>query len=95
MDSESKETILVGDFNCDWNTILDNNAPAHISRLADLVTTYQFEQQIKESTQVAVLSGTLIELITMTGVQHIGISDHSLIFVCRKLSIQGKEPKMI
>ena len=82
---------------------MGNNTAPHTMRLADLSTIFQFEQLIKESTRVTAASRTLIdlafcyksELITMSGVQYLGISDHSLIFVCRKLSVQGKEPKII
>ena len=31
----------------------------------------------------------------MSGVDHLGISDHSLIYVCRKISIPRNEPKII
>ena len=34
-------------------------------------------------------------MITMSDVDHIGISDHSLIYVCRKISIPRNEPKVI
>ena len=34
-------------------------------------------------------------MITMSGADHIGISDHSLIHVCRKISIPRNEPKVI
>ena len=35
------------------------------------------------------------ELIIDSGVEHIGISDHSMIYVCRKVSIPRKEPKIV
>ena len=71
--------------------------------MATLASTYQFEQMIKEPTRVTATSRTLIdlafcnkpEMITMSGVDHIGISDHSLIYVCRKISIPRNEPKVI
>ena len=71
--------------------------------MATLASTYQFEQMIKEPTRVTAASRTLIdlalcnkpELITMSGVDHLGISDHSLIYVCRKISIPRNEPKII
>ena len=31
----------------------------------------------------------------MSGVDHIGVSDHSLIYVCQKISIPRNEPKVI
>ena len=103
MDLENKETILMGDFNCDWSKLSNNNAASYTVRMATLASTYQFEQMIKEPTRVTAASGTLIdlalcnkpELITMSGVDHLGISDHSLIYVCRKISIPRNEPKII
>ena len=103
MDLENKETILTGDFNCDWSRLVINNAVFHTVRMATLASTYQFEQMIKEPTRVTATSRTLIdlafcnkpELITMSGVDHLGISDHSLIYVCRKISISRNEPKII
>jgi len=102
MDLENKETILIGDFNCDWSR-LNKNVTSHTARMATLASTYQFEQMIKEPTRITATSRTLIdlafcnkpELITMTGVDHLGISDHSLIYVCRKISISRNEPKII
>ena len=62
-----------------------------------------FEQMIREPTRVTATSRTLIDLafcnkpklITMSGVGHLGISDNSLVYVCRKISIPRNEPKVI
>ena len=103
MDLENKESILMGDFNCDWSKLVINSAASHTVRMATLASTYQFEQIIKEPTRVTATSRTLIdlafcnkpEMITMSGVDHVGISDRSLIYVCRKISIPRNEPKVI
>jgi hypothetical protein len=63
----------------------------------------QFEQLIKEPTRVTEISKTQIdlaftnqpEIVFNFGVDHIGISDHSLIFIQRKISIHRKAPKII
>ena len=102
MDSEYEEIILIGDFNCDWSQI-SNNASTQTKKLAELAKTLQFEQLIKEPTRVTKNSKTLIdvaftnkpEIIGNSGVVHIGISDHSLIFIQRKISIQRKASKII
>ena len=102
MDSEYEEIILIGDFNCDWSQI-SNNANTQTKKLAELAKTLQFEQLIKEPTRVTKNSKTLIdvaftnkpEIIAKSGVVHIGISDHSLIFIQRKISIQRKVSKII
>ena len=50
MDLENKETILIGDFNCDWSRLVINNAASHTVRMATLASIYQFEQMIEEPT---------------------------------------------
>ena len=80
-DLENKETILMGDFNCDWSKLSNNNAASHTVRMATLASTYQFELMIKEPTRVTAASRTRIdlalcnkpELITMSGADHLGI----------------------
>ena len=103
MDSENKEVILIGDFNCDWSQIVNNNANSQTKKFVELTKTLQFEQLIKEPTRVTESSKTQIdlaftnkpEIVTNSGVVHLGISDHSLIFIQRKISIQRKAPKII
>ena len=62
LDLKNKETILVGDFNCDWNMLMHNNVAPRTLRLANLSTTFQFEQFVKELPRVTVVSRTLIDL---------------------------------
>ncbi len=94
---------MVGDFNCDWSLLTNNEANAQTKILAEAANTLQFEQLIKEPTRIAASTRTLIdlaftnkpELINGSGVIHLGISDHSLIYLQRKISIPRTEPKMI
>ena len=103
MDYENKEVITIGDFNCDWNNLAERTISPQTKRIVDLAQTFQYEQLIKESTRITETSSTLIdlafsnkpELIIDSGVEHIGISDHSMIYVCRKVSIPRKEPKIV
>ena len=103
MDYENKEVITIGDFNCDWNNLGERTISPQTKRIVDLAQTFQYEQLIKESTRITETSSTLIdlafsnkpELIIDSGVEHIGISDHSMIYVCRKVSIPRKEPKIV
>ena len=68
-----------------------------------MMELYQLEQQIKEPTRVSENTCTLIdlsltnkaEIIVGVQVHHVGISDHSLICITRKLSILLSETKMI
>jgi predicted nucleic-acid-binding Zn-ribbon protein len=102
MDYESKEVITIRDFNCDWNNLTERTISSQTKRIVDLAQTFQYEQLIKESTRITETSSTLIdlafsnkpELIIDSGVEHIGISDHSMIYVCRKVSIPRKEKKI-
>ena len=104
MDSENKEVILIGDFNCDWSRLISNNkANVQTNKLAELAGTFQFEQLINEPTRITSTTKTLIdlaftnkpELINGSGVIHPGISDHSLIYIQRKISIPRNDPKVI
>ena len=67
--------------------------------MATLASIYQFEQMIKEPTRVTATSRTLIEkhakMFALCAWTQIAVSDHSLIYVCRKISISRNEPKII
>ena len=82
----------MGDLNCDLSsTVLD-----HSSRLLiDIAELYNLSQLINEPTRTTDSSSTLIDHIftntpdkvVCSGVSHVSISDHSLIYAFRKLSI--------
>ena len=95
VDMESKEQIIIGDFNC--NYLMDRNN-MHLSQLKQLSSTYQFQQLINEPTRITLNSSTLIDVILInepsrilkSGVVHIGLSDHSLVYAVRKFSMPSK-----
>ena len=100
--AENKELIVLGDLNCDVSkTPLDNQT----RKLQFLCSLYQFDQLINEPTRVTPTSASLIDLIltnkpeniSQSGVVHLGISDHSLIFAIRKLTLpkSGKTSPMV
>ena len=99
MDGENKKIICIGDFNCDWLQ------PDKIEtrRLSHLARMYQLDQMIDEPTRVTERSRTQIdlffsnrpEIIIKSGVHYVGNSDHSLIYIHRKISIPRKQPKII
>ena len=103
MDSENKEVVLTGDFNCDWTQLKKNKLSPQTNRLVDLADLFQFQQLIKEPTRITQTCSTLIDLAfsnrpeirNTTGVEHLWIGNHNLIFICRKISILRKEPKLI
>ena len=83
----------MGDFNCDT----DKLSPDHNTRkLLLLSALYQLDQLINEPTRVAKSSASLIDLfftnkgenISQSGVIHVGLSDHSMIYSVRKFIIQ-------
>ena len=90
-DVENKDLIILGDLNCDWNkSPLDN----HTQNLESMCSLYQLKQIIDAPTRVTNLSATQIDLIVVNNpdgiydqvVLEIGISDHNLIYVVKKLA---------
>ena len=82
---------LMGDMNYNMASMSDTNS--HL--LSDITDLYGLHQLINEPTRVTDTTSTLIDLIytnypdkvVCSGVCHVSISDHSLIFAYRKLSI--------
>ena len=77
MDSEDKEVICLGDFNCDWFQLTTSSVT---KKLFELTEVYQLQQIIEEPTQITSNSQTHIdlvftnrpEIIIKSGVDHIG-----------------------
>ena len=95
LDNEQRETYLLGDLNCD---LLSERSRRPITLLNSFSELFQLEQLIKEPTRCNENSQTLIDVIltntpervVTSGVLHLGISDHSLIYVVRKVAIKTK-----
>ena len=94
IDAEYAEFHLTGDLNCNFAAPqLDHNA----NLLSSIADVYSLQQLITVPTRCTESSSTLIDLIftnrpdriICSGVSHIGISDHSLIYAYRKLSIDS------
>ena len=92
LDSENIEYYLMGDFNCDLSsTVLDHDSKS----LMDIADLYNLSQLINEPTRITDSSSTLLDHIftntpdkvVCSGVSHVSISDHSLIYAFRKLSV--------
>ena len=100
LDQENKEVIILGDFNCD---LLSSTISNHTRKFLDLIEVFQFDQAITQPTRITQNSETLIDValtncsenIMNSGVVHVGISDHSLIYICRKNSFVKTQPKLI
>ena len=94
LDSENVEFFVLGDMNCDMVTARYDNDTSKLKNIADV---YGLEQLIAEPTRITPTSSTLIDLIytncsdkiACSGVCHVGISDHSMVYVYRKLSLNG------
>ena len=90
LDSECVEFYLMGDMNCNMASPGDS-----VSRsLLDITRIYDLHQMINEATRITESTSTVIDLIftncpdrvICSGVTHIAISDHSLVYAYRKLS---------
>ena len=88
IESEDKDTVMLGDTNC---TFLDNsdNDTKHLKRI---LMTYKMTQLIKEPTRTTSDTKTLIDHIIVnktdmvldSGVIPCGISDHDAIYITKK-----------
>ena len=95
--SEDKEVIMTGDLNCNYKKKADNKT------LKEIVKMNGFEQVIKESTRVTQDTSTLIDVVLTTHstrilksiVANIGISDHELTGVIRRMHCVKYKPRKI
>ena len=89
VDSEQKDFYLLGDLNCNMQDGSNHNS----STLTNILDIYGLSQLISEPTRITPTSSTLIDLcitnspekIPKAGVVHLGISDHSLVFMTLKI----------
>ena len=85
------EYYLLGDFNCDQISPISNNDTRLLNNITEI---YGLTQPIQEATRITENTSTLLDVIytnfpnkiVCSGVSHIGISDHSLVFAYRKVS---------
>ena len=98
IDDENKEMYILGDLNYDMlKTDNDLNAPT--KKIKSLYELYQVSQLIDQATRITMTTTSLIdhivtntpEKISDSGVIHTCISDHSLVFAIRKISIMKKK----
>ena len=92
---ESKEQIILGDLNCKY---LSDRNNMHLSQLMQPSSTHQFQQLINEPTRIMPNSSTRIDIILSnepsrilkSGVVHMGLSDHSMVYAIRKFAMLSK-----
>ena len=93
IDSENSELYLLGDLYCN---LLSHSPNVNTRELLDICDIFNLTQLITEPTRVTNISQSLIDLcitntpdkITASGVQSLGISDHSLVYLVRKSTWQ-------
>ena len=92
LDSIGLEYCLLGDLSCNLASLQYDSNTLHLCEISDL---FGLQQPITEPTRITESSSTLVDLIftyyadrvVCSGVSQIGISDHGLIYVYRKLSL--------
>ena len=92
LDSLGLEYYFLGDFNCN---LASAQYDLNTQRLCEVSDLFGLQQIITEPTRITESLSTLIDFIytnyvdrvACSRVSHIGISDHSLIYVYRKLSL--------
>ena len=103
IDCEDKETIHLGDTNCDMLDFANNDT----KHLIKLLTKYNLPQMIKSPTRTTATTKTIIdhiitnrpEFVSKNGVLANGISDHDVIFFTKnmrlpKLKVPPKQLKV-
>ena len=91
LDAMNVEYYLLGDFNCDQISPISNNDTCLLNNITEI---NGLTQLIQEATRITEKTSTLLNVIytncpnkiVCSGVSHIGISDHSLVFAYRKVS---------
>ena len=95
IDAENKELYILGDVNCN---LLPEASAQNSSYVTNIFDIYGLSQLITEPTRVTPVSKTLIDVcitnspekVTHLGVIHLWISDHSLVFMKRKIHERSK-----
>ena len=90
VDSEQKDFYLLGDLNCN---MLDGSNNHNSSTLTNIPDIYGLSQLISEPTRITPTSRALTDLcitsspekVSSSGVIHLAISDHSLVFMTLKI----------
>ena len=100
-DIENKQLIITGDLNCNFLEQVRSTCTAKLLEIFDL---YLLKQHIQSPTRVTAKSQSLIDVIITSiddnkiidsGVLELGISDHHLVYICRKVSLPKESPKII
>ena len=74
VDWENKESIMLGDFNCD---LLSTKRGYHTSRLLDLISLYQLTQLIANPTPITENTETLLDIVLTNMPEIAGTTQYS------------------
>ena len=100
LDDQDKELILTGDLNCDPSfPVLQSQS----RQLLDILELFQMKQMVADATRITSDTSSLLDIIATnrpdkvkeSGVFHLGTSNHSLVYVCLKISLPRNKPKMV
>ncbi len=98
---QALNVYITEDLNCNLLLAEGNN---QTKKLKDLMQIYQLRQHITTPTRITTDTQSLIDIILTkvddtktcnSGVVHVGISDHSLVYICRKICILKEGPKLV
>ena len=100
LDKQNSELIISGDLNCDLSI---SDLQPQSRRLMDIFQLFQLKQLIVEPTRITDDTETLLDIIATnrpdkvkdSGVIHLGISDHSLVYLYLKVSVPRDKPKIV
>lgn len=95
---QAHEYLVLGDLNCDMQRRLPET-----KKLRALMLQFQLSQLIKQPTRLTATSSTLLDIICTTnkekigesGVMHLSISDHSLVYIVRQARSIKLPPKTV
>ena len=87
IETENKDVVLIGDFNCDLLAVTHD---CYTKRLINICNGFNYVQLITEPTRVTETTESLLdhvyvtneENVSISGVIHTGLSDHSLVYAC-------------
>ena len=94
LDGENLEFFILGDLNVNLDQSIESSNKNTLNEIFDI---YGLDRLIQEPTRVTESSSSLIDLCLTnnSGVTHLSISDHSLIYVVRKAYYVQTDAKMI
>ena len=94
IESQNRESIIMDDINCDFNTPSDNDT----RHLRNILNSFGYSQLIKDPTKTIRKTSTTIDhiitnrldVVSSCGVRPCGISDHDALFLIRN----ARAPKL-